>query len=69
MEDKPKKYYLDANALYELINKIDIFIDKVEVATSLLAIREIVDGTNEKNQLDRHEEEVEKEFLKIYRNH
>ena len=49
MENSSVKYYLETNAIYSLINKIDIFADSTDVATSLLAYEELIDGIDEKN--------------------
>ncbi len=42
-----KKYYLETNALYSLINKVELFVDNCDVATSLYAYEELVEGIDE----------------------
>ena len=53
MENSSVKYYLETNAIYSLINKIDIFADSTDVATSLFAYEELIDGIDEKNYRKR----------------
>lgn len=47
MKNGSIKYYLETNAIYSLINKIDLFVDSVDVATSLYAYEELISGLNE----------------------
>ncbi|MFC6330990.1 hypothetical protein ACFP56_00010 [Paenibacillus septentrionalis] len=42
-----KRYYLETNVLYSLVNKIHLFVGNVDVTTSLLAYQEIIWGINE----------------------
>ncbi|SEA56707.1 Glycosyltransferase involved in cell wall bisynthesis [Oribacterium sp. KHPX15] len=47
-------YYHETNALYSLCNKVDDIVNsKVEVATSLFSLQEIVEGIDEKNSFKR----------------
>lgn len=47
MENGSIKYYLETNAIYSLINKIDLLVDSVDAATSLYAYEELINGINE----------------------
>jgi len=44
MEYTTKKYYLETNALYSLVNHMHLFVDCAEVATSLFAYDELISG-------------------------
>lgn len=63
-----KKYYLETNALYSLINKVELFVDKCEVATSLYAYEELVDGIDEQKYHRRKVilNKLKESKLKIY---
>lgn len=63
-----KKYYLETNALYSLINKVELFADKCEVATSLYAYEELVDGIDEQKYHRRKVilNKLKESKLKIY---
>ncbi|WP_101696209.1 hypothetical protein [Clostridium minihomine] len=49
MANNTTKYYLETNALYSLINKIDLFVDSSDVSTSLFAFEELIDGIDSEN--------------------
>lgn len=66
--EKDKKYYLETNAIYSLINKIETFVDSCEVATSLYAYEEIIEGIDEQQYHRRKVilNKLEESRLKIY---
>lgn len=63
-----KKYYLETNALYALINKVEQFVDNCEVATSLFAFEELVEGIDEQQYHKRKVilNKLKESRLKIY---
>ena len=44
MEYTTKKYYLETNALYSLVNHMHLFVDRAEVFTSLFTYDELISG-------------------------
>lgn len=63
-----KKYYLETNALYSLVNNIDTFVHVLDAATSLYALEEIVTGIDERQYHKRKVllNKIVKSKLKIY---
>jgi len=63
-----KKYYLETNALYSLINRVELFVDNCEVATSLFAYEELVEGIDEEKYHKRKVilNKLKESKLKIY---
>lgn len=68
MEDRRKKYYLETNALYSLVNQIDLITEKIDVATSLYAYEELINGISKRNFHKRKVviSKIKQSKLKIY---